>query len=33
MNKYEVMFIVKATIDKDEISKTAENMKKIVMMF
>ena len=29
MNKYEVMFIVKATIDKDEISKTAENMKKI----
>lgn len=30
MNKYEVMFIVKATIDKEEISKTADNMQKIV---
>ena len=30
MNKYEVMFIVKATIDKEEIGKTAENMQKIV---
>ena len=30
MNKYEVMFIVKATIDKEEINKTAENMQKLV---
>lgn len=30
MKKYEVMFIVKATQESDEIKKTAEAMKKIV---
>ena len=30
MNKYEIMFIVKATMEKDEVSKTAEAMKKII---
>jgi len=30
MNKYEIMFIVKATIDKDAVNNTAETMKKII---
>ena len=30
MNKYEKMFIVKATIDKEAIAATAEAMKKII---
>ncbi len=30
MKKYEVMFIVKATQESDEIKKTAETMKKII---
>jgi small subunit ribosomal protein S6 len=30
MNKYEIMFIVKATIDKEAITATAEAMKKII---
>ena len=30
MNKYEIMFIVKATIDKEAIAATAEAMKKII---
>jgi len=30
MTKYEIMFIVKATIDKEEIQKTSDNMKKII---
>ena len=30
MNKYEMMFIVKATMEADAIKKTADNIKKIV---
>ena len=30
MNKYEIMFIVKATQESSEISKTAENLKSII---
>lgn len=30
MNKYEMMFIVKATMESDQVKKTAENMKKVV---
>ena len=30
MNKYEMMFIVKATMESDQVKSTAENMKKIV---
>lgn len=30
MNKYEMMFIVKATMESDQVKATAENMKKIV---
>lgn len=30
MKKYEVMFIVKATIESDLVKKTAEEMKKII---
>ena len=30
MNNYEMMFIVKATMEADAIKKTAENIKKIV---
>lgn len=30
MNKYEIMFIVKATIDKEAVTATAEAMKKII---
>jgi len=30
MNKYEIMFIVKATMEKEEVSKTADAMKKII---
>ena len=30
MSKYEIMFIVKATIEKDAINATAEAMKKII---
>ena len=30
MNKYEIMFIVKATMESDEIKKVAEAMKKII---
>ena len=30
MSKYEIMFIVKATIEKDAVTATAEAMKKIV---
>ena len=30
MNKYEMMFIVKATMESDQVAKTAENMKKVV---
>ncbi len=30
MNKYEMMFIVKATMESDQVKATAENMKKVV---
>ena len=30
MNKYEMMFIVKATMESDAVKATAENMKKVV---
>ena len=30
MNKYEMMFIVKATMESENVKATAENMKKIV---
>lgn len=30
MNKYEMMFIVKATMESDQVKSTAENMKKLV---
>jgi len=30
MNKYEMMFIVKATMEADKVKATAENMKKVV---
>ena len=30
MNKYEIMFIVKATIESEQVSKTAETFKKLV---
>ena len=30
MNKYEMMFIVKATMESDQVKKTAESIKKIV---
>ncbi len=30
MNKYEMMFIVKATMEADVIKKTADNIKKVV---
>lgn len=30
MTKYEVMFIVKATMEADEVKKTAEGIKKLV---
>ena len=30
MNKYEMMFIVKATMEADAIKKTADNIKKLV---
>lgn len=30
MNKYEIMFIVKATMESDEVKKTAENLKSIL---
>lgn len=30
MNKYEMMFIVKATMESDQVKSTAENMKKVV---
>lgn len=30
MNKYEMMFIVKATMESDQVKVTAENMKKVV---
>jgi small subunit ribosomal protein S6 len=30
MTKYEIMFIVKATMEKEEVSKTAEAMKNII---
>ena len=30
MNNYEMMFIVKATMESDEVKKTAESVKKIV---
>ena len=30
MNKYEMMFIVKATMEADAIKKTADNVKKVV---
>lgn len=30
MNKYEMMFIVKATMESENVKATAENMKKVV---
>jgi small subunit ribosomal protein S6 len=30
MNKYEMMFIVKATIDEAKVSETAENLKSVI---
>ncbi len=30
MNKYEMMFIVKATMESDQVKATAENMKNVV---
>ena len=30
MNKYEMMFIVKATMESDQVKKTAESMKEVV---
>ena len=30
MNKYEIMFIVKATMESDEVKKTADALKKII---
>lgn len=30
MNKYEMMFIVKATMESDEVKKTAETIKNVV---
>ncbi len=30
MNKYEIMFIVKATMESDQVKTTAENLKKLV---
>jgi small subunit ribosomal protein S6 len=30
MNKYEMMFIVRATMESDAVKTTAENMKKVV---
>ena len=30
MNKYEVMFIVRATMESDQVKKTAESMKTII---
>lgn len=30
MNNYEIMFIVKATIDSDQIKKTSDMLKKII---
>ena len=30
MNKYEMMYIVKATMESDQVKATAENIKKIV---
>ncbi len=30
MNKYEVMFIVKATMESEDVKKTAESFKKLV---
>ena len=30
MNKYEMMFIVKATMENEQVKATAENMKKVV---
>lgn len=30
MNKYEMMFIVKATIESDEVKRTADNVKKTI---
>ena len=30
MDKYEIMFIVKATIESEEVSKTADTFKKLI---
>ncbi len=30
MNKYEIMFIVKATMESDQVKKVAENLKNII---
>lgn len=30
MNKYEMMFIVKTTIDEEAVKKTAENLKSVI---
>ncbi len=30
MNNYEIMFIVKSTIEKDEVSKIADYLKKVI---
>ena len=30
MNKYEIMFIVKTTIDEEEVKKSSENLKSII---
>ena len=32
MNKYEMMFIVKATMDSDKVKSSAENIKKIAQV-